>query len=191
MNIPDGAEDIQLNGVIHQCRYATFIKVGEALMEIRDSRLYRLEYGTFEEYCKSKWDISRVQAHRLIGAGQVVAVLPMGNKPTTERQARPLVGKPVEVQQAAWQKAVDASPTGQPTAREVEAAVEEVISIACLLEALIDRVNDLALHLCPHHVGLSIGCIGLALHGAKLLILHPHLLVVGEILAAWMVEIAN
>lgn len=108
---------------------ATFIDVGEALMEIRDSRLYRIEYATFEDYCKSKWDISTRQANRLIGASETVAVLgPIGPMPKTESQARPLtkLSEP-EQRREAWQKAVDASPTGQPTAREVEAAVDSVM----------------------------------------------------------------
>lgn len=33
----------------------TFVEVGSALMEIRDSRLYRQEFGTFEDYCRERW----------------------------------------------------------------------------------------------------------------------------------------
>lgn len=108
---------------------ATFIEVGEALLEIRDSRLYRIEYGTFEDFCKGKWDFSKRQANRLIGASEVVATLgPIGPKPTTESQAHPLTKLDTpEKQREAWQKAVDASPTGQPTAKQVEEAVHEVI----------------------------------------------------------------
>lgn len=46
----------------------TFIEVGNALLEIRDSRLYRQDYGTFEDYCRKRWKISRAHAYRLIEA---------------------------------------------------------------------------------------------------------------------------
>ena len=45
---------------------------GLALMEIRDGRLYRAEFGTFEEYCNQRWGWERAHAYRLIDAAQVV-----------------------------------------------------------------------------------------------------------------------
>jgi hypothetical protein len=68
----------------------TFIEVGRALAEIRDSRLYRQAHSTFEAYCRERWGFGRTRAHRLIEAADVVAMLPMGNKPANERQAREL-----------------------------------------------------------------------------------------------------
>jgi hypothetical protein len=35
----------------------TFVEVGEALMEIRDQRLY--QDATFEDYCRERWGISQ------------------------------------------------------------------------------------------------------------------------------------
>ena len=37
----------------------TFIEVGQALMEIRDSRLYRETHATFEAYCNERWGWTR------------------------------------------------------------------------------------------------------------------------------------
>ena len=37
----------------------TFVEVGLALAEIRDLRLYKREYGGFEEYCREKWGVVR------------------------------------------------------------------------------------------------------------------------------------
>lgn len=70
----------------------TFIEVGEALWTIREGKLYRLTHDTFEEYCKDRWGISRIHAHRLIQGSEVVKTLPAGNKDkiTSERQAREL-----------------------------------------------------------------------------------------------------
>ncbi len=33
----------------------TFYEVGNALLQIRDERLYRQTHSTFEEYCREKW----------------------------------------------------------------------------------------------------------------------------------------
>jgi hypothetical protein len=50
----------------------TFVQVGAALLEIRDSLLYRGTHGTFEEYCQDRWDIARNYANKLIAAASVV-----------------------------------------------------------------------------------------------------------------------
>jgi hypothetical protein len=44
----------------------TFQSVGRALLEIRDKKLYRVSHPTFEDYCQSRWGISRQWANRLI-----------------------------------------------------------------------------------------------------------------------------
>jgi hypothetical protein len=108
----------------------TFVEVGNALMEIRDSRLYRVEYKTFEAYCRDKWGMSRRQADRLIGGSDVVENLrPRGLKtPTTEKQIRSLIKLPPAKQPEAWAKAVEIADGNQPTARQVEQAVQETIS---------------------------------------------------------------
>jgi|LakMenEpi03Aug12_release.lakeMendotaPanAssembly.Ray.scaffolds.fasta_scaffold309494_2 hypothetical protein len=104
----------------------TFVQVGEALAEIRDRKLYRTEHPTFDAYLDKKWSLSRSRACRLIQAAETVKVLPTGNRPQTERQARPLATLPPAQRVEVWQKAVAASPNGQPTAAEVQAAVEKV-----------------------------------------------------------------
>ena len=52
-----------------------FFKVGYALREIRDKRLYRADYDTFEEYCSDRWDLGRQIAHRQISAIETVEYL--------------------------------------------------------------------------------------------------------------------
>ena len=104
----------------------TFVEVGNALMEIRDSKLYRVEYKTFEAYCRDKWGMSKTQANRLIsssGAAQNLA--PIGVIPVSESQARPLTTLPPEQQPEAWERAVEIAEGDQPTARQVEEAVAE------------------------------------------------------------------
>lgn len=70
----------------------TFVDVGLALLEIRDSRLYRASHATFDAYCRERWGMSKTHANRQIDAAGVAGLLaPMGVIPATERQARELV----------------------------------------------------------------------------------------------------
>jgi hypothetical protein len=89
----------------------TFYEVGNALLTIRDGRLYRANFDTFEEYCRTRWNISRSRAHRLIeAAGVADNLLPMGNIPTNERQARELSPLNAETQQIVWEYAAKSAP---------------------------------------------------------------------------------
>ncbi len=111
----------------------TFVEVGRALAEIRDSRLYRQEHGTFEDYCRSRWGFTRRRADLLIEGAETALRLQNENNcsqtPKTESQARPLTKlKEPEQQREAWSKAQEiARDEGKPVAaRHVEMAVDEV-----------------------------------------------------------------
>jgi hypothetical protein len=68
-----------------------FAAAGKALQVVRDGRLYRDGYATFEDYAEQRWDMSRAQAYRLIEAWPLAARLsPMGDK-LNERQVRELL----------------------------------------------------------------------------------------------------
>ena len=83
---------------------------GEALLEIRDSRLYRIEHGTFEAYCKSKWGMSRTFTFNTIESSKATKnVLNCEHSPKTESQARPLTKLPAEKQPEAWEKSATAA----------------------------------------------------------------------------------
>ena len=43
-----------------------------ALAQIRERRLYRIEFQTFEAYCQAKWHCSRQKANRLIAATKLL-----------------------------------------------------------------------------------------------------------------------
>jgi len=58
------------------------MKMGLALGVIRDQRLYRREYGSFEEYCRAKWGCGRQRAYQLIKA----AAAGKGHRPVTSKQ---------------------------------------------------------------------------------------------------------
>ncbi|MBW4428936.1 MAG: hypothetical protein KME50_32090 [Nostoc desertorum CM1-VF14] len=49
-----------------------FFEAGKALMELRDRRLYRSTYKTFEEYCRSRFGYTRMAATYKIAAATVM-----------------------------------------------------------------------------------------------------------------------
>lgn len=106
----------------------TFVDVGTALLEIRDSRLYRNDYSTFEEYCRDRWGWERRHAYRLIDAATVVENVSLGTQivPTSERQARPLTQLPPDQQREAWAIALDTAPDGKITGAHVQQVVDEI-----------------------------------------------------------------
>ena len=82
----------------------TFVEVGNAIREIRDSKLYKESHGTFEDYCRERWGWSRVHAHRQMEAANTAELLPIGNKPKSEavtRELAPLKGDP-ETMNRVW-----------------------------------------------------------------------------------------
>jgi hypothetical protein len=105
-----------------------FIQVGQALLAIRDQRLYRESYSTFEDYLRQRWDLSRSYAHRMIDAAVVVQnLLPIGNiVPVNEAQARPLTTLSPEQQAEVWNEAVKTAPAGKVTAKHVQTTVKRL-----------------------------------------------------------------
>lgn len=85
----------------------TFVEVGRALAAIRDDRLYRSSHSTFEAYCKDRWSFGRTYAHRLIDSAAIAEMLPVGDTPANEAQARellPLKDAPAEMAEV-WMQA--------------------------------------------------------------------------------------
>lgn len=111
-------EDIIRSGLVQ------FVEVGTALMEIRDSRLYRGTHGTFEEYVNAVLSLTRPHAYRLMDGAQVIRDLsPIGDisiLPTNEAQARELARlKTPEERIAAWRKVIDVAGKKPITAKLV------------------------------------------------------------------------
>ena len=106
----------------------TFVQVGHALLTIREQRLYRESYATFEDYCRQRWDLSRPYAYQLIEASQVVdrvsAIADI--VPANEAQARPLVSLRAEQQAPVWREVVDTAPPSGITAKHVKETVNRV-----------------------------------------------------------------
>ena len=104
----------------------TFVEVGQALMLIRDKRLYRAEFGTFENYCNDKWQLQRRHVYRLIDSSEVVKNVSHGTQiqPKNERQARPLTKIEPELQKEVWNETVNRH-GDNITQKKVEQVVNE------------------------------------------------------------------
>jgi len=131
LTVPETQQLASLEATIER-GVKTFVDVGNALVAIRDGRLYRAEYGTFREYCKQRWGFTDRRARLLMSASEVVANVQSGSidpLPATESQARPLSKLPADKQPEAWQAATGrAEGEGRRvTARDVEEAVVEVM----------------------------------------------------------------
>lgn len=105
----------------------TFVDVGAALMEIRDSRLYRETHGTFEDYCRGRWGFTRMRASQLITAAETMGNLDVNpGLQIGEKHMRPLTQLEPAEQRAAWQRVLDTAPNGKITAAHVTAAAAEI-----------------------------------------------------------------
>jgi hypothetical protein len=100
----------------------TFVEVGIALAAVRDEKLYRRDYDTFEAYCKDKWGWTRQHAYRLIECAPMVECNP---QVTSLNQARALCRVP-EPSRAAVMDAVQAK--GRVTAKAI---ADEASRITC------------------------------------------------------------
>jgi len=116
----------------------TFYEVGNALVAIRDGRLYRGQFDTFEDYCQGRWGIARNYANKMIAAAGIIrnlgTIVPtdaspiVGILPVNEAQTRPLALLEPEQQREAWQRAVESAPNGKVTGAHVARVVEDMRS---------------------------------------------------------------
>ncbi|MGC1213864.1 MAG: hypothetical protein WA890_21710 [Micromonospora sp.] len=124
----------------------TFVEVGQALITIRDNRLYRATHQTFEEYTRERWNLSGTRTYELIDGAHIHELISSATAetpvaPANERQARPLakllphpMAEPEDKAAAeeeireTWAEAVQTAPvapdgTPKVTAKHVEETV--------------------------------------------------------------------
>jgi hypothetical protein len=126
ITIEESKRLIALEGVI-QTSLGTFMEVGNALAEIRDRRLYRIEHQTFEDYCREKWGMNRAYANHLVRASDAVKSLPpeMATIVATESQARELAKVEPEHREQVVAAAVEAT-GGKITAAAIKEAAKVI-----------------------------------------------------------------
>ena len=105
------------------------LKACKALKGIRDQRLYREKFDTFEDYCLKKWNLARSSAYQRLTLAQAHETLSAtADKPVevNERQARALGGLSDEDMVRVWKQAVKASNTQNPSTKNIKAARKEL-----------------------------------------------------------------
>lgn len=124
------ASDLEAQEAVIERGVQAFTGIGLALAKIRDKRLYRQEYATFESYCQTRWGLSRSRAYRLIDAATITDAMeaalemsPNGDTPlpANEGQARELVGLTAEDAVDVMHRASEAT-DGRPTAAAIRSA---------------------------------------------------------------------
>jgi len=153
--LPGEAQQLKACEEIIKRGLKIFLEVGFALISIRDRRLYRAEFDTWEEYCQERFGITARRATQLCAASETVRNLGLGASgasnrnpgsdsklpnrnyyssglvlPANEAQVRPLAGLPPEEQRAAWAEAVATAPNGRVTRAHVEQIVQKRQQVA-------------------------------------------------------------
>jgi len=109
----------------------TFIEVAQALACIQSFNLFR-HYGTFEAYCRERWEFGSSYTKRLLDAATVCEILPSGKhavRPTNERQVRALtLLEDPDVVRKAWQLSVKMAGSKPVTGKIVGIAVKKLIT---------------------------------------------------------------
>jgi len=108
---------------IIQAGLDTFKEVGNALLKIKDSGLYKAKFATFEDYCQTRWGMGRNYVNRIITAACVVSELPADLVPivTKESQARELAQVPAAARADVLKEVAAAGPV---TAKAIKEAAK-------------------------------------------------------------------
>lgn len=123
-----------------------YYEVGEALLAIREKRLYRADYANFQAYCVGRWQMSKTHANRMIDASEVADNLtPIGVIPANEAQARELVKLAPLEQRIVYEVARQTTPDGKsPTAAHIKSVVNvftEVVTVQALDDGTGEQIH--------------------------------------------------
>lgn len=137
-------------------------QVARSLGQIRDQRLYREEYLTFEAYCRERWGMGRNYVNKQIVAAEVAELLGTNGTQINERQARELADlrDEPEVLRETYQRAHDAT-GGKVTAAAIREARppspgrppapprSRTASHAVVLAEVVTQLSGLTRHVLP------------------------------------------
>jgi hypothetical protein len=117
-----------------------FLRVGTALAELRNRRLYRTEFATFEAYCRGRFCLARSSVDQLIRSSIVARdLLDSGielSPNTSEAVIRPLSALPgQELQAACFSLVKSLAPESEPR--------QPLVSKVCrIIRTLVDGQDD-------------------------------------------------
>ena len=135
----------------------TFYQVGQALVEIQESKLYRQDFNTFDEYLQGRWNFGLRHGQRFIQSFEVINnIRPIGRIPENLEQTKYLAQLDSDLQGYVWGNIINAfeTITGKIVEQEVKKhkqlneAVKEVKSKPMLYqfetqEELIEKAKSL------------------------------------------------
>jgi hypothetical protein len=130
LTVQDIADLERIEGEI-EADQNSFFRFAKNVCEIRDRRLYRREYKTFEAYCEHRWGWTKRWINQQIQSAEVIRELPksvgtMVPELTNERQVREL-GKVMPEKRA--EVLEHAAATGEPlTARSISESAAAVLA---------------------------------------------------------------
>lgn len=107
--------------------------MGNALLEIRDARLYRLTHSSFENYLRERFNFSRQYGYLLMQLATIAErCQPLVDIPLHSEQHARLLGRlPDEQQGPAWAAAVESAGGKVPTTAQLKTAIKATTSIVC------------------------------------------------------------
>lgn len=132
------AEELYVIEEIVKKALKSFEEVGLALKRVRDKKLYRANFNSFDEYIKTRWGFELRYAQRMVKAAEITDCLrratvgeaapgPQIVLPPSERHARPLGELPQDQRPTAWAEAVRTAPPGKLTVKHVEQTVKRIL----------------------------------------------------------------
>jgi hypothetical protein len=107
-----------------------FARAGEKLLIIRDERLYREEFDTWEEFCREAFHLTKTHANRLISGYNIVHALAQHEiaiLPDSERLARKLAEYPKRDRAFIWKKALQLSGKKKPNYLQLQQAAKDLV----------------------------------------------------------------
>ncbi len=121
----------------------TFIDVGNALMVVKERRLYRAQYATFEDYLRQKWHFARSRGYQIMDAAQVASAMSTFVDTPPDKISHALALKDLEPEQAAavWKVVQDTAPNGEVTAAHIK-SVATVFKEVLVTKALDDGSGE-------------------------------------------------
>jgi hypothetical protein len=107
-----------------------FQRAGKKLIRIRDERLYREEYGTFEDFCKATLGKSKTYVNSVIQGYELIQdLIAQGETvlPDSERLARQLAKYPRGDRRLIWKRAVQIAGRKKPSCKLLRKAATEIV----------------------------------------------------------------
>jgi hypothetical protein len=107
-----------------------FQRAGKKLIKIRDQRLYREEYDTFEDFCRATLGKSKSYVNNVIQGYELIqALIAQGETvlPDSERLARQLAKYPKSDRNFIWKRAVQIAGQKKPSYKLLRQAATEIV----------------------------------------------------------------